>query len=218
MYTNEIFITKQQQYSHLFSISKTIKIRWTRHVGLSKRSKDRLISDVLLWTPWHGHANVGWPARTYLQQLCEGTQDIVWKTCWESWMVGMNGERVWKIHASCVSRSWYINVYIWHRITKYVLKEYIIFDIFCFKTTLPKKHWTHHYAYFLFSFITKQPVCRWQYIYVYIYIYIYKKQSKWLPQIDRGAISLYSNNKITKIARNSEFHLLYLQMSLFLYI
>ena len=37
------------------------------------RSKDELISDVLLWTPSHGCASVGWPARTYLQQLCTDT-------------------------------------------------------------------------------------------------------------------------------------------------
>ena len=32
-----------------------------------------LISDVLLWTPTHGCARVGRPARTYIQQLCEDT-------------------------------------------------------------------------------------------------------------------------------------------------
>ena len=37
------------------------------------RSKDELISDVLLWTPTHGCASVGRPARTYIQQLCEDT-------------------------------------------------------------------------------------------------------------------------------------------------
>ena len=34
---------------------------------------DELISDVLLWTPTYGQANVGRPARTYIQQLCEDT-------------------------------------------------------------------------------------------------------------------------------------------------
>ena len=29
--------------------------------------------DVLLWTPSHGRAKAGWPARTYIQQLCEDT-------------------------------------------------------------------------------------------------------------------------------------------------
>ena len=37
------------------------------------RSKDELISDVLLWTPTHGCARVGRPVRTYIQQLCEDT-------------------------------------------------------------------------------------------------------------------------------------------------
>ena len=43
------------------------------HAGHCWRSKDELISDVLLWTPAHGCARVGRPARTYIQQLCEDT-------------------------------------------------------------------------------------------------------------------------------------------------
>ena len=62
--------TKQQLYGHLPPITKTIQIRRTRHAGHSWRSKDKLISDVLLWTPSHGRASVERPARTYLQQLC----------------------------------------------------------------------------------------------------------------------------------------------------
>ena len=37
------------------------------------RSKDELVSDVLLWTPTYGQAKAGRPARTYIQQLCEDT-------------------------------------------------------------------------------------------------------------------------------------------------
>ena len=37
------------------------------------RSKDELISDVLLWTSAYGQAKAGRPARTYIQQLCEDT-------------------------------------------------------------------------------------------------------------------------------------------------
>ena len=48
-----------------------IQARWTRHAGHCWRSKDKLISDVLLWTPAYGQAKAGWPARTYIQQLCE---------------------------------------------------------------------------------------------------------------------------------------------------
>ena len=34
------------------------------------RNRDELIMDVLLWTPSHGQAKAGRPARTYIQQLC----------------------------------------------------------------------------------------------------------------------------------------------------
>ena len=61
---------KQQLYSHLPPITKTIQVRWTRHVGHSWRNRDELISDVLQWTLSHGWAKAGQPARTYIQQLC----------------------------------------------------------------------------------------------------------------------------------------------------
>ena len=56
--------TKQQLYGHLPPITKTIQVRRTRHAGHCWRSKDELISDVLLLTPSHGRAKVGWPVRT----------------------------------------------------------------------------------------------------------------------------------------------------------
>ena len=61
--------TKQQLYGHLRPITKTIKIRRTRHAGHCWRSRDELISDVLLWTPSNGRAKAGRPARTHIQQL-----------------------------------------------------------------------------------------------------------------------------------------------------
>ena len=65
--------TRLQLYGHLPPITKTIQVRRTRHAGHCWRSKDELISDVLLWTPTYGCAKVGRPARTYIQQLCEDT-------------------------------------------------------------------------------------------------------------------------------------------------
>ena len=65
--------TIHQLYGHLPPITKTIQVRRTRHAGHSWRSKDELISDVLLWTPAYGQAKAGRPARTYIQQLCEDT-------------------------------------------------------------------------------------------------------------------------------------------------
>ena len=63
--------TKHQLWGHLSPITKTIQVRRTRHAGHCWRSKNELISDVLLWTPTYGRAKAGRPARTYIQQLCE---------------------------------------------------------------------------------------------------------------------------------------------------
>ena len=63
--------TRHQLYGHLPPIAKTIQVRRARHAGHCWRSRDELISDVLLSTPTHGRAKAGRPARTYIQQLCE---------------------------------------------------------------------------------------------------------------------------------------------------
>ena len=65
--------TRRQLYGHLPPIMKTIQVRRARHAGHCWRSKDELVSDVLLWTPTYGQAKAGRPARTYIQQLGEDT-------------------------------------------------------------------------------------------------------------------------------------------------
>ena len=84
--------TKQQLYGHLPPIMKTIQIRWTRHVEHCRRNKDKLVSDVLLWSPSHRGAKVGQLVKTYLQQLCD-IQNVAWKSCHERWMIEMGGVR-----------------------------------------------------------------------------------------------------------------------------
>ena len=61
--------TRHQLYGQL----PPIQVRRTRHAGHCWRSRDELISDVLLWTPTYGRAKTGRPARTYIQLLCEDT-------------------------------------------------------------------------------------------------------------------------------------------------
>ena len=65
--------TRHQLYGHLPPITKTIQARRTRYAGHYWRSRDELVSDVLLWTPAYGQAKAGRPARTYIQQVCEDT-------------------------------------------------------------------------------------------------------------------------------------------------
>ena len=66
--------TRHQLYGHRPPITKTIQVRRTRHAGNCWRSRDELISDVLLWIPTYDRAKAGRPARTYIQQLCEDTE------------------------------------------------------------------------------------------------------------------------------------------------
>ena len=81
--------SKQYLYSHLPPISKTIQIRWTRHVGHCCRIKDKLIRNVLLWTPTNRLASVGWPARTYIGSfLMTDQQELILALSW--WLSSKN--------------------------------------------------------------------------------------------------------------------------------
>ena len=104
--------TKKQLYGHLPPIMKTIQIRRARYVRHSWRSKGELISNVLLWTSSHGRARLGWPARSYLKQLCTNwgcnTKDL------QREMDDRDAkqERVREIRANGIP-WWYIYIYIY---------------------------------------------------------------------------------------------------------
>ena len=57
--------TKQQLCGHLPLITKAINVRRTRHAGEVGTHS----CDVIAWTPSHGRARAGRPARTYRQQF-----------------------------------------------------------------------------------------------------------------------------------------------------
>ena len=83
--------TRHQLYGHLPPIRKTIQVRRTRHSGHCWRSKDELISNVLLWTLTYGRTKAGRLARTYIQQLCEDTGCSP-----EDLPEAMNGREKWR--------------------------------------------------------------------------------------------------------------------------
>ena len=103
--------TRHQLYGNLPPITKTIQVRRTRHAGHCWRSRDELISDVLLWTPTHGRAKVGRPARTYIQQLCEDTGCSP-----EDLPEAMNDREKWRERVGDIRATsttwWYIYIYI----------------------------------------------------------------------------------------------------------
>ena len=99
--------TRRQLYGHLPPITKTIQARRTRHAGHCWRSKDKIVSDVLLWTPAYGQSKAGRPARTFIQQLCDDTgcnpEDLPKAmNDKETWR-----ERVWDIRASRTPWWWW---------------------------------------------------------------------------------------------------------------
>ena len=99
--------TRHQLYGHLPPITKTIQVKRTKHAGHCWRSKDELISDVVLWTPTFGRAKAGRPTWIYIQQLCEDTgcrpEDLPEAmNDWEKWR-----ERVRDIHASSTTWWWW---------------------------------------------------------------------------------------------------------------
>ena len=116
--------TRHQLYGQLPPVTKTIQVRRTRHAGHCWRSKDELISDVLLWTPAYGQAKAGRPARTNIQQLCEDTvcspEDLPEAiNDREKWR-----ERVRDIGASGTTRWWWY-IYIYMQVY-FVLNNFVI--------------------------------------------------------------------------------------------
>ena len=99
--------TRHRLFGHQPPITKIIQVRGNRHVGHCRRSRDELISDVLLWTPTYGRAKAGRPARTYIQQLCEDTRCSP-----EDLPEAMNDREKWRervrdIHASGTTWWWW---------------------------------------------------------------------------------------------------------------
>ena len=125
--------------SHLPPITKTIQVRRTRHAGHCWRSRDELIRDVLLWTPTHGRAKAGRPARTYIQQLCEDTG-----CCPEDPPRATNDREEWRervrdIRATSATWWWWFGLWQWLigwcliRIgdLKYITDSYNVLDTPC---------------------------------------------------------------------------------------
>ena len=84
--------TKPQLYSHLSPITKTIKVRRTRHAGYCWSSRDELISDVLLWTLSYGRAKAGQPVEPAYGSSVS-IWDIALRTYQKRWTIGRSGER-----------------------------------------------------------------------------------------------------------------------------
>ena len=84
--------TRHQLYGHQPPITKTLQVRRTRHAGLCWRSRDELISDVLLCTPTHGRAKQDDQHEHTFSNYVR-VQDVVLKTRLRRWTIGKSGVR-----------------------------------------------------------------------------------------------------------------------------
>ena len=60
-------------YGHLLPNRQTIQVRWIKHADFSRRSKDELTKDIILWIPTHGHTSVDQPAKANTHQFSVDT-------------------------------------------------------------------------------------------------------------------------------------------------
>ena len=63
-------VTDAAPVRHLISF----RVRWIAHIELCCRRKDKLISNVYLWSSTHGHTSYEWPAKTSICQFCADTR------------------------------------------------------------------------------------------------------------------------------------------------
>ena len=85
--------TRHQLYGHLLPIAKTIQARRTRHAGHCWRSRDELISDVLLWTPPNMAKQKQDDQLEHTYSSYVRIRDVALKTYKRRWMMGRSGER-----------------------------------------------------------------------------------------------------------------------------
>ena len=82
--------TRYQLYGHLPPIMKTIQVRQTRHAGHCWRSRDELISDVLLWTPHMAGQKQDDQLKHRFSSYVR-IRDVALKTCQRRWTIGRSG-------------------------------------------------------------------------------------------------------------------------------
>ena len=174
--------------------TKTIQVKRARHAGHCWRSKEEIISDVLLWTPAYGQEKAGRPARTYIQQLWEDTGCSP-----EDRPKAMNDREKWRERVRDIRASgttwwwWYIYIYIYIYMSIYIclyctyIRVYIyIYIHVCIWISLCM----YKYIYVVYAFICAHIsiyvyryiciytpmyiyVCIYINVYIYIYIYVY---------------------------------------------
>ena len=181
---------RRQLYGHLPPITKTIQVRRARHARHCWRSKDELVRDLLQRTPTYGQTKAGWPARTYIQQLCEDTGCNP-----EDLPEAMNDREKWRemvkdIRAGSMTWWWWWWWYICvcecacglavfgtnqsRRVTSVVQKH----EQYLLRSFWPSYTHTHTHSHTHMSFFLSLSLSLYIYIYIYsshIHTHIYQR-------------------------------------------
>ena len=139
---------KHQLYGH-----PSRKLSRLDEPGHCWRSRDELISDVLLWTPSHGQAKAGRPAQTYIQQLCVDTECSP-----EDLPEKMNDREGWRYPCWWHKTIYiYIYIYIWEMYFYFMLITNFNFG------RVKKPKWSNYIYIYIYIWIS---------VNIYIYIYL----------------------------------------------
>ena len=127
--------TRHRLYGHLPPITETIEVRQTRHAGHCRRSREELISYVLLWTPhMAGQKQDDQHEHTFNSYV--RIRGVALKTCQRRWSIGKSGERESGIPV-LVARHDDIYIYIYIYIYK---DHWISFQTFFIGTFIDSTH------------------------------------------------------------------------------
>ena len=131
------------------TITKTINIIRSRHMGHCWTNRDELISDILLWSPSHWRAKAGRPAWTYIQQVCTDTrcspEDLL-----EQWTMGRGLEnRVRDIRTDRATWWWWWGRW-WNVMNGAMMSKTCLFSMFIvfIRNVNPTEVWYEFYLCF----------------------------------------------------------------------
>ena len=185
--------TKNKLYDHLPPILQTIQERRTKHVRHCWRSKDLLVSDLLLWTSAHGHTIIIHLAKAHIHMFCADTgcnldnqpRSITGSDRWCEWVKGT-------LVINTIWRCLLLLLYNWFKQLSHALILPIILQFYNRYIYIYIYIYSHYQNYQAVRFVW-QVTMSVQYIVVFISFKLDHKYLKFLREVKRnGSTSCHS--------------------------
>ena len=147
----EAVIYKTASIWSLPLISENMPVRWTKHAACHKKRREKLISDILMWTPPHGHTRISWLAKSYIHHLCADTgySRGPTKNDRQEGLKGIHAIRIILWWGVCVCMYIYIYIYIYMIDFLHVLVSFLLSGLLhcwqcrftaCLRSSLSQQH------------------------------------------------------------------------------